>query len=42
MDEKLIIDSLVQGIKNGNIKIDGIPEAWRIKVKEEIEKDGER
>ena len=39
MGEKLISDSLVQSINDGNIKIEGIPEAWRIKVKEAIEKE---
>jgi len=36
MDEKLIIDSLVQSIKDGKFTIEQVPEQWREKVQEKV------
>ena len=38
MDEKLIIDSLVQSIKVGKFTIEQVPEQWREKALEALNK----
>ena len=38
MDDKMIIDSFVKGIKAGKFTIDQVPEQWREKVLEALNK----
>lgn len=34
MDDKLIIEALVEQVKNGDIALEQIPDVWRDKVQE--------
>lgn len=39
MEEKVIIEQLINEIKNGKITLEEIPEVWRVKVEEKLERE---